>query len=178
MTASRNAAATLSAAFLVLGLAACAKQDEPEPAATETATVAPMPVEPAPADTIPPAPATSAIPEAMHSAANEALPTTIPAAIQGRWGLVPKDCTSTAGDAKGLLTVSATQLKFYESVAKLGKVAEGDESRIKASFTYSGEGQSWVHTVVLDVQDGGRTLTRRNYGPDAAPAALKYTRCG
>ncbi len=32
---------------------------------------------------------------------------TIPAALHGRWGMVPADCTSTRGDNKGLLTITA-----------------------------------------------------------------------
>src|SRR5215218_6684586 len=42
---------------------------------------------------------------------------TIPASLHGRWGLTPADCTSTRGDAKGLLVISADGLKFYESRA-------------------------------------------------------------
>ena len=38
----------------------------------------------------------------------------IPAALQGRWGLTPGDCTSTLGDAKGLLIVNSTELRFYK----------------------------------------------------------------
>ncbi|EJL24797.1 hypothetical protein [Novosphingobium sp. AP12] len=113
----------------------------------------------------------------------EASPTTaasldeIPEVVRGRWGLVAADCTSTKGDAKGLLEVSADQLKFYESVAKLGTIKEAGESRIRATFAYTGEGQSWSQDVVLDVQDDGKTLIRRDYGPDAMPGPLKYTRC-
>lgn len=103
--------------------------------------------------------------------------TQIPETIRGRWGLVPADCTSKLGDAKGLVTISAGQLKFYESVAKLGKIKEAEDSRIRATFSYSGEGQTWTQDVVLDVQDGGKTLTRRDYGADALPGPLKYTRC-
>ena len=44
--------------------------------------------------------------------------TAIPASLHGRWGLTPADCTSTRGDAKGLLIVSADGLKFYESLGK------------------------------------------------------------
>lgn len=101
----------------------------------------------------------------------------IPTALRGRWGLVPADCTSTRGDAKGLLEVSAGQLKFYESVAKLGAVKEAGETRLRATFDFSGEGQSWAQDVVLDAQDGGQVLIRRDYGPDAMPGPLKYTRC-
>ncbi len=48
----------------------------------------------------------------------QAAPGKIPASLHGRWGMTPADCTSTRGDAKGLLIVSADGLKFYESVAK------------------------------------------------------------
>ena len=91
--------------------------------------------------------------------------------------MVPADCTSTLGDAKGLLTISAGQMKFYEAVARIGKVKEADDSRIRATFNYSGEGQTWTQDVVLDAQDGGKTLIRRDYGPDALPGPQRYTRC-
>lgn len=130
--------------------------EAPPAAVTPSQTITPLPT-PTPAATV---------------AAME-----IPEAIRGRWGLVPADCTSKLGDAKGLLTISAGQLKFYESVAKLGKVKEADDSRIRATFSYSGEGQTWTQDVVLDAQDGGKTLIRRDYGADALPGPLKYTRC-
>ena len=84
-------------AFAALSLAACDSGTEaPAPAESETGagtpTAAATPVE---------------------------LPTEIPAAFQGRFGLTPDDCTSTAGDAKGLLEITGTELKFYESVGKL-----------------------------------------------------------
>ncbi|MFS0851941.1 hypothetical protein AB3M93_21250 [Novosphingobium panipatense] len=101
----------------------------------------------------------------------------IPETIRGRWGLVTADCTSNKGDAKGLLEISADQLKFYESVARLGEIKEAGESRIRATFDYTGEGQNWTQDVVLDVQDDGKTMIRRDYGKDAMPGPLKYTRC-
>src|SRR3546814_9197981 len=73
----------------------------------------------------------------------------IPALLQGRWGLVPADCTSTKGDNKGLLTVSADKLKFYESVAKLGPVKEVDDHSISAAFEFTGEGENWIQDVAL-----------------------------
>ena len=41
-------------------------------------------------------------------------PGPIPAAIRGRWGLTPADCTSTRGDAKGLLEIGPDTLKCSE----------------------------------------------------------------
>ena len=103
---------------------------------------------------------------------------TIPVAIRGRWGLVPADCTSTRGDTKGLLTIDAGYLKFYESVGKLGNTfEEWTKQRIRSAFTFSGEGMTWQREILLDVQDGGKTLVRREYGEDAAPGPFKYTRC-
>ena len=42
----------------------------------------------------------------------KAAPGKIPASLHGRWGMTPADCSSTRGDAKGLLIVSADGLKF------------------------------------------------------------------
>lgn len=156
----------LLAATAALALAACSK--EPDATATQAAPTQTEEVfqeDAAPASEPPVAEATSA-------SLDE-----IPEIVRGRWGLVPADCTSTKGDAKGLLEVSSDQLKFYESVAKLGTIKEAGESRIRATFAYTGEGQSWSQDVVLDVQDDGKTLIRRDYGPDAMPGPLKYMRC-
>lgn len=102
---------------------------------------------------------------------------TIPAAIRGRWGLVPADCTSTRGDAKGLLTIDATSLRFYESHGSLVRIRERDADRIVADYRFSGEGQEWDRLMLLDSQDGGKALIRRDYGEGAAPGAMRYTRC-
>ena len=90
---------------------------------------------------------------------------------------MPADCTSTQGDAKGLLTIDATTLRFYESRATLGTIAEQDASRLVANFAFSGEGQQWTRTQVLDVQDDGQTLGRREQGAEAMPGVLRYRRC-
>ncbi|HEU4651233.1 MAG TPA: hypothetical protein VFS49_07440 [Croceibacterium sp.] len=118
------------------------------------------------------APAPSPSPDAATPA-----PTMLPAAMQGRWGLVPADCTSTRGDAKGLLTVSPDKLRFYESVGTLDTVMDAEPSRIRASFDFEGEGMTWQREMVLDVQDEGTTLIRREYGEDAAPGPFRYTKC-
>lgn len=103
--------------------------------------------------------------------------TAIPAAIQGRWGLVPADCTSQRGDAKGLLTITGNELQFYESVGTLQTVQERDADRLRASFAFEGEGMTWQRDMVLDVQDGGETLIRRELGGEASPAPFRYRRC-
>src|SRR5437868_4439151 len=65
-------------------------------------------------------PDASGAPPAKAPAASTEQPAatvSIPAALQGRWGLAPNDCTSTRGDAKGLLVIGPDQLTFYESRA-------------------------------------------------------------
>lgn len=156
---------TLTAA---LALAACSKQPEaPASTAAPTETEEVFQESPAPVEAT----------EAGEGEGAAVGMSEIPETIRGRWGLVSADCTSTKGDAKGLLEVSGDQLKFYESVAKLGEIKEAGESRIRATFDYTGEGQSWTNDVVLDVQDDGKTMIRRDYGKDAMPGPLKYTRC-
>lgn len=159
----------LLAATAALALSACSK--EPEAPATQAAATETEEVFQEEAGTA------SDLPEPEATATTGVSVDAIPEAARGRWGLVAADCTSTKGDAKGLLEVSADQLKFYESVAKLGTIKEAGESRIRATFAYSGEGQSWTQDVVLDAQDDGKTLIRRDYGKDAMPGPLKYTRC-
>ena len=103
--------------------------------------------------------------------------TAIPAALQGRWGMVPADCTSTRGDAKGLLTIDGKTLQFYESVGTLGEVKEHSDTHLRAAFAFTGEGMSWTREEMLDVKDNGKTLVRQEYGEDAQPGPLQYSKC-
>jgi len=149
----------LAVSGAALALAACSKEpeDQPTPVA-ETTTAAPV-------ATASPSPVASEDPKA------------IPSAIHGRWALVDADCTTTMGDAKGLLLIDGTTLKFYESRAKIGKITTRDDRRLRAAFAFSGEGQEWSQEVLLEVSEDGKKLVRRDYGPDAMPGALEYTRC-
>ena len=96
-------------------------------------------------------------------------------AAAGAWS--PADCTSTRGDAKGLLTITADKLEFYELVGTLDTIMEAEPTRIRAAFDFEGEGMTWEREVVLDVQDDGATLIRREYGEDAAPGPFRYAKC-
>jgi len=104
-------------------------------------------------------------------------PTEIPAAIRGRWGLTSVDCEPGRDDAKGLLTITADKLEFYESVGELDDIREVADDRIHASFDFTGEGMEWERTMALELQETGAALVRREFGADAAPGSFRYVKC-
>ena len=110
--------------------------------------------------------------EAPAAGSPEDAATTFPAALHGRWGLVPADCTSTRGDAKGLVTISSDEVRFYESVAKPSKVVERTDSRIRGEFDFVGEGGTWTNHMIWSA--AGDKLTRVDSEEDSR---LVYTRC-
>ena len=157
----------LIAGAAALALAACSKGQDPaatktDPALTEAAL-------PPPSESPAPAPSASSADQAEKS---------IPTALRGRWGLVAADCTSTRGDDKGLITIGATSIKFYESVAKLAKVGQRSETALRASYAFSGEGMEWKRDMTLALQPGGKVLIKQEFGEDAPPGPYKYTHCG
>lgn len=102
---------------------------------------------------------------------------TIPFAIRGRWALKVADCTAKKGTDLTALTIDATNLRFYESHGELTRVRQSDAIRIVADFRFSGEGVEWDRRILLDLDDGGKTLVRRDAGEGAAAGAMRYTRC-
>lgn len=153
---------------LPLALAACQQGADSEMTTADTeGTVAP--------ETTPTAPTGDlASPEPTAEPTGD-VATTIPAAIQGRWGMVPADCTSTRGDAKGLLTVAPTTLTFYESVGTLALETGRSDTMIRGQFEFTGEGMTWTRDVSLSV--AGDTLTRTERGGDEPGGPFAYTRC-
>lgn len=97
---------------------------------------------------------------------------TIPSVLHGRWGLTPEDCTSTRGDAKGLLIVSADQLKFYESVGKPAGELKISADSASGEFAFTGEGMTWNKHQVLELQGG--KLVRTESSP---MTSFTYARC-
>jgi hypothetical protein len=157
-------------ALLVLALAACKPASEANNAAsTEPNAAAPTDIEALPPseDVVPPV--------TEDGASNEAATAnTIPAAFQGRWGMVPADCTSTRGDNKGLITVDSNSIKFYESRATLAKVTMDAPENFTGDFTFTGEGQTWTKSDNLKLTGSSNTLIRTETDP---PVKLTYTRC-
>lgn len=162
-----RSALLLAAGAAALSLSACSRQDEGQP---DTAASSSAPSGPPPSGaSAPAAPATTTAPPLLDG--------TIPRALRGRWGLVPADCTSTHGDAKGLMEVGARTLTFYESRATLKSIRAAQPDRLRADYAFTGEGQEWTLEVDLRSWKGGAQLIRQDRGPDALPGPLTYTRC-
>jgi hypothetical protein len=162
-----RAFAPLVACAAMMTVAACSKRDPVDDKAKNTAGL-PAINEAAPDATgAPPAKA-----EAAAAPAPEQPATLIPAALQGRWGLSPNDCTSTKGDAKGLLVVGPDTLTFYESRAVPGSNAQTAPDSISGDFHFTGEGQTWTKFEALALQK--QELVRTESNP---MASFTYARC-
>ena len=105
------------------------------------------------------------------SAAPEA-PVTIPAGLQGRWGLTPGDCSSQRGDAKGLLVISGDSLRFYESRAVPSASVQVRDDSIRGDFRFTGEGETWTRFERLELN--GANLVRTESNP---AASYTYAKC-
>lgn len=95
---------------------------------------------------------------------------TIPAQYHGRWGMVPADCTSTRGDAKGLITIADKTVRFYEAVATLKEKREAPATSWSGLFGFTGEGQTWEKVQTL-TRTGNVLKRAENDG------TFTYTRC-
>jgi hypothetical protein len=96
----------------------------------------------------------------------------IPAALQGRWGLSPADCTAALSNAKGLLVINADELRFYESRAVPTADVASDGNSISGNFDFAGEGRSWTRYEALKLQNN--VLTRTEIKPIAS---FSYAKC-
>ena len=122
---------------------------------------------------------TSSSPDAGNASGSSAAPAaaTIPAQYHGRWGLVAADCTSTRGDAKGLLTIDGARLVFYEARGTVGQILGTTATSFDARYDFTGEGQTWKRTERLSVVNG-KLQRRTDAEPGQEPPVnLTYTRC-
>ena len=110
--------------------------------------------------------------QAEQPAAPSSAAASIPAALQGRWGLTPGDCTSTRGDAKGLMIVTSNELRFYESRAVPAAGIQANADSITGNFNYTGEGQSWTKFQSLELRKNFLVRTESN-----PAASYTYAKC-
>ncbi len=150
---------------LVVALAACGKPDAVAKDAKN-------------ADALPtldkPQPNPSGAPPAgmKNPVSKRAVVRVMPLAVQGRWGLTPRDCTSGLGDAKGLLVINSTELRFYESHAIPASDVETTANSVSGTFNFTGEGQSWSRYESLEANGSKMIRTERN-----PLASFNYARC-
>lgn len=162
-------------ALVALGLAACSGETpQAQPTETPDAALATPGADESTAP-LPTAPLPTAMP--TPGASEGPIVREIPLALRGRWGLVPGDCTSTRGDAKGLLTIAATDLRFYESVGKIVTATSVDPARLRGTFAFTGEGMEWTRDISLRASADGKTLDYFDMGADSPPSNRTYARC-
>lgn len=154
---------------LIAAIAACSKPGPVANGANKITSVPAQSNEPEPTPAGGP-PAHDANAEAAAAPAAPSI--AIPAALQGRWGLTPGDCTSALANARGLLVVNASELRFYESRAVPSADVQTKESSISGIFDFIGEGQSWSRFETL--KRSADKLIRTESNP---AASYTYARC-
>jgi hypothetical protein len=156
----------LFAAAMILALAACQQRNDDNFAIDETNSANAI------IETLPPDEGNdlTAAANAVEAPATVA----IPAAFHGRWGMGPEDCTSTRGDAKGLITIDASSIKFFESSGTLTKVTGDFPENFTGTFAFTGEGMNWTNSQNLKLTGSSNTLVRKQ--ADLAQP-FTYKRC-
>jgi hypothetical protein len=154
----------------LMSMVACSGRDPVVADEANNLAAAPANVDVLPADESAVAP-TNELENGAAEPVNDAA-STIPASLHGRWGLTPADCTSTRGDAKGLLIVSADSLKFYESLGKPAGTLKTSSDSASGDFAFTGEGMTWKKYQALELQDN--KLVRTESSP---MASFTYARC-
>jgi len=164
-----------TAVLIALALAACQQRSDDNFAIDETNTAN------AEIETLPPDETVTSDANLGEEALNEAddsgsepAALRIPAAFQGRWGMVPADCTSTRGDAKGLITVTDDKIRFFESTGTLTKVILNAPENFTGTFAFTGEGQSWTNSQNLQLTGSSKTLVRSQAD---VSQSFTYKRC-
>lgn len=168
----------------ILLLAACSGGQDDETGPEASSAIGPLQKNGRPAAVEPPEtgldadlPETDVAAPAKPETATNAGGKAIPPAIRGRWALNAADCPKRPGTDLTALVIDAATLRFHESHGELARVRERDTTRIVADYKFSGEGEEWDRQMLLAVEDGGKTLVRRDYGEGAAAGPLRYTRC-
>ena len=150
---------------LVVSLAACGKPDAVADQAKNTVSLPTL-------NQPQPKPDGGAPFGAAKAVNKRAVVRVMPLELQGRWGLTPGDCSSNLGDAKGLLVVNSTELRFYESRALPAADVQTSTDSISGTFNFSGEGQTWSRYESLEVKGSKMVRTERD-----PLASFTYARC-
>jgi hypothetical protein len=85
--------------------------------------------------------------------------------------MTPADC-SGQGEAKGLLVITAEELRFHQSRAVPVGDTGGTEDSFTGDFTFTGPDRTWTGFETLQIQ--GRRLVRTTSSP---MASYTYAKC-
>ena len=107
----------------------------------------------------------------------EPRPAEIPEPMRGAWGMSEADCANESGVAAGMIEISSGSIQFYESTAQLESIAEAGEGSVRATFAFTGEGETWQREMRLDLRESGQALVRSDFGEDAIVEPMQYRRC-
>jgi len=147
----------------LIALAACEKSSEPpesNPGVTTNIsdrTAANAPVTP-PNNT--PALSVESESDAPQADTDETGP--IPPAMQGHWTGMNDRCGDRAAAME--LQILPDQLVFHESVGTVQTVKPDGDRRLSITAAFTGEGQSWSRTILLNLAADGQKLTIVNDG--------------
>jgi hypothetical protein len=97
-----------------------------------------------------------------------------PNAYFGRWGLTPGDCKNGVSDAKGLISVQGSLVKFYEATATMRDGQRETMTSMSANFEFVGEGQKWEKKVRYQLRDDRQVLIRTDLDDGVS---YTYQRC-
>ena len=162
-----------AAIIAVMLLAACSRQDPVADDANAGANALPVANEGTTNVEGGPPVTTSGAPERSDAAPQANAPAgTVPPLLHGRWGLTPEDCTSTRGDAKGLLVIAADSVRFYESRAVPTADVTNAADSVSGEFRFTGEGKTWTKFMSLERRPQGLVRTERD--PEVS---FTYVRC-
>ena len=100
--------------------------------------------------------------------------TQFPKAYFGRWGMTANDCAWGASDAKGLLSIQGSLVKFYESTGMMRNGKRETLNSVSSDFDMTGEGQKWQTHVRYRLAENRQQLVRQDTGE---PNEYVYMRC-
>lgn len=106
---------------------------------------------------------------------SEKFSTNIPENIRGTWALSKQNCDKLNPQQ---ITIDSKTIKFFEGSAELLEITELEPTRIVGKFSYTLlNGKVVPYQMILDAQDNGNVLVRREYGENSKPGPIKYVRC-
>ena len=114
------------------------------------------------------------VPQQSSDAPLEIVITQFPQAYMGRWGMNANDCLPGASDAKGLMSVQGSLVKFYESTGMMRNGKRETLNSMSSDFDMVGEGQKWRTRNGFQLTGDRNGLTRTD---TASGERFVYTRC-